>query len=278
MPDTEVVLEGAGFPEAPRWRDGRLWFSDLQRRRVLCLDPDTGTEDEVVAVPGVPSGLGWDALSRLLVVSMRDRRLLRREGSGLVEVVDLSGLGEGPCNDMAVDRAGHAYVGSVGYDFYRDEPPRPTVLIMVDADGVARTVADNLWCPNGAAFLTDGTLVVAETLARRLTAFDVAADGSLGGRRVWAALGTARPDGIAVDREGGCWVATVGSPEVLRVVEGGAVTDRVVASQPAVACALGGPAGATLYVCTAPGSSRDHIDRRAGRLERAQVAVAAAIR
>jgi sugar lactone lactonase YvrE len=262
---TEIVLSGVGFPEAPRWRDGRLWFSDMQQRAVLRFDPSSGCADRVREVPGVPSGLGWDLAGGLLVVSMWDGRLLRDPAP-----VDLTALAPPPWNDMVVDPCGRAYIGNTGFDFTRGEQPQPTVLALVDADGSARVAADGVVCPNG--MVVDGaTLIVAETYGGRLTAFDIGADGSLGSRRVWAALGDARPDGIALDAAGGCWVACFGSPEVLRVVEGGAVTARVVASQPAVACALD-DVGEWLYLCTAPGGSTANPDRRSGRIERARVA------
>ncbi len=194
--------------------------------------------------------------------------LLRLDASGPVEVADLTAFAGGPCNDMVVDGHGRAYVGNAGFDFTRNETPRPTVLVLVSGPGEARVVADDVLCPNGAGFTADGrTLILAETFRCRLTAFDVAADGSLSRRRVWADLGDEKPDGIAVDRTGGVWVATLGSRDVLRVAEGGAVTRVVTVSQPAIACALD-DAEEWLYVCTAPGRSGDHVDRRAGRIER----------
>jgi sugar lactone lactonase YvrE len=260
------MLPGVGFPEAPRWRAGRLWFSDLQQRAVFAWDPRSGDCASVVEVPGVPSGLGWDAGGRLLVVSMWDHRLLRLDPSGLVELADLTAFAGGPCNDMVVDGHGRAYIGNAGFDFTRSETPRPTVLALVSSTG-ARVVADDVLCPNGAGFTADGrTLILAETFRCRLTAFDVEPDGSLHRRRVWADLGNGQPDGIAVDRDGGAWVATLGSPDVLRIAEGGAVTARVTVSQPAIACALD-DTEEWLYVCTAPGRSGDHVDRRAGRIE-----------
>jgi YD repeat-containing protein len=272
---TEVVASGLGFAEGPRWRGGRLWFSDMHRRQVFTLDPDSGAVAEVVEVPGVPSGLGWDPAGRLLVVSMRDRRLLRLDGPAsngiLAEVADLSGLAVGWCNDMVVDRAGRAYVGNSGFDITSHESPRPTALTLVEPDGTARVVADDLVCPNGMVITPDGgTLIVAETFGCRLTAFDIDHDGSLRTQRMWADLGDGRPDGIALDPDGGCWVAVLGSHDVLRVVEGGAVTDRIVAGQPAVACALDGEAD-WLYLCTCAGRMLETRDRRVGRIERARL-------
>jgi sugar lactone lactonase YvrE len=257
-----ILLDGVGFPEAPRWRDGRLWFSDLQRRRVSYVDEAGVTE--VASVAGTPSGLGWDPAGNLLVVSMWDGQLIRCDGTS---VADLTTLAPPPWNDMVVDPLGRAYVGNVGFDFIRGEAPKPTVLALVEVDGSVRVAADDVMGPNGAVLVGE-TLILAETPRCRLTAFSVRPDGSLGDRRVWADLGDQRPDGIALDPDGGCWVACIGSPEVIRVAEGGAVTARVVVSQPAVACAVG---DGDLYVCTAPGSSRDQVDRLAGRIERLDV-------
>jgi sugar lactone lactonase YvrE len=268
---TEVVLAGVGFPEGPRWRDGRLWFSDMQDKRVRTFDPTTGATTVVAEVAGTPSGLGWDAGGRLLVVSMLDRRLLRLQGNMLVEVADLSGSSGGPCNDMVVDAFGRAYVGNIGFDLFAGAPPRPTGLALVDIDGSVRVVAPDLWCPNGAVLTADGgTLIVAETLRYRLTAFSVAPNGSLHDRRIWADLEDRKPDGITIDAEGACWVAVVGSPDVIRVLEGGRVVERVTATQPATACAID-DGGRALYICTAPGSSRENVGRQAGRIERADL-------
>jgi sugar lactone lactonase YvrE len=261
---TEVVLRGLGFPEAPRWRDGRLWFSDMQQRAVFRFDPASGDVSCAREVPGVPSGLGWDAAGGLMVVSMWDGRLLR-DGAP----VDLAALAPAPWNEMVVDPRGWAYVGTTGFDFTKGEQPQPTVLAVVDVDGSARVAAEGVVCPNG--MVVDGTtLILAETYAGRLTAFDIGADGSLSGRRVWASLGDARPDGIALDAEARCWVACFGSPEVIRVQEGGAVTARLVASQPAVACALD-DTREWLYLCTAPGGSTANLGEQAGRIERVRV-------
>ena len=211
-----ALLEGIAFGEGPRWRDGRLYFSDIGAGEVLAVDLDGRTE-RIVRVPFRPSGLGWLPDGRILIVSMSDHRLLRLDpdprakANRLVPVADLSPYCGGHANDMVVDARGRAYIGNLGFDL-EAEPmePRPTGLIRVDPDGTVRVVAQDLMCPNGLVITPDGaTLIAGESAAGRLTAFDLAADGSLSGRRVWADLaGQAVPDGICLDAEGGVWVAS----------------------------------------------------------------------
>ena len=195
-PTLTPFLDRLAFPEAPRWHDGALWFSDFYTQRIQRVDMK-GRCETVASVPGQPSGLGWLPDGRLLVVSMTDRRLLRLDGSVLVEVADLSKLAPFHCNDMVVDAKGRTYIGNFGFDFAARQAPRPTGLILVLPDGQARVVAQDLHFPNGAVITPDGrTLIIGETYASRLTAFDIADDGSLSGRRVWATLDKAAPDGI----------------------------------------------------------------------------------
>jgi len=273
---TRPVLYDVAFGEGPRWHDGRLYFSDMHSQRVLALSPD-GACETVCTVPGDPSGLGWGPDGRMLVVSMRDRRLLRVEADGsLSEVADLSALAPFHCNDMVVDRAGRAYVGHFGWDLHGGGAPRPASLIAVEADGRTRVAADALEFPNGVVISDDGrTLVVAETMGRRLTAFDVAPDGTLSGRRVFAAFDDVLPDGIALDAEGAIWVASPVSHGCFRVREGGEITDKVEVERQAFACMLGGPDRRDLYVCTA-GSSQPDVckQERDGRIEVVRVEVA----
>jgi sugar lactone lactonase YvrE len=289
MPDTTVVRDGLRFAEGPRWHDGRLWFSDFYDHVVLAMDPGGGTE-RVCAVDGQPSGLGWLPDGRLLVVSMLDRRVLRREPDGTLAVhADLWDLVPFHCNDMVVDGAGRAWVGNFGFDLHaytreraagvRREGGAPTtVLVRVDPDGTSAIVAGDLRFPNGAVVSADGrTLIVAESLGRRLTAFEIAEDGSLGGRRVWADLGTRPPDGICLDAGGGVWVADPTAPVCVRYAEGGEILDEVRTSQPCIACALGGDDRRTLYCLTAPTSDPDVVSgQRLARVESVAVAVAGA--
>jgi sugar lactone lactonase YvrE len=287
MPSSQVLLRGLAFGEAPRWRDGRLWFSDFYRHAVFTVDQD-GTEQQVVEVSGQPSGLGWLPDGDLLVASMTDRRVLRVGADGAVSThADLSGLATFHVNDMLVDDAGRAYVGNFGYDLHADlkareipailadESAGQAVLARVDPDGTVQAAADNLRFPNGMALVDGGrTLVVAETLRLRLTGFDVADDGTLSRPRVWAALGDrfVAPDGICADPQGGVWVANALGPQVLRIAEGGELVDTVDTTQLAFACALGGSDGRTLFAMTAPSSEPWEVaDVRLGAVERATV-------
>jgi sugar lactone lactonase YvrE len=270
---TDVVLEGLAFPEGPRWHDGRLWFSDMHAHEVVAVDLATGERETIVEVPACPSGLGWLPDGRLLVVSMEDRRVLRLEDSGLVEHADLSGLATFHCNDMVVDRVGRAYVGNFGFDLHQRADPVDAVLARVDPDGSVHAAADAMQFPNGSV-VHDTTLVVAESFAGRLTAFDVADDGSLSNRRVWAQLEGAVPDGICLDAEGAIWVASPTSNEVLRVREGGEVTHRVTLDRGAFACMLGGDDRRTLLICTSHSSDPvESAQQRSGRIESMRVDV-----
>lgn len=243
---------GLAFPEAPRWHDGALWFSDFYDHRV-CRVAAEGRAETMAEVPGQPSGLGWLPDGRLLVVSMLDRRLLRLDPDGLAEVADLSAFAPAPCNDMLVDGQGRAYIGNFGFDLPGRAPFAPTSLLLVTPDGSMRVVAEDMHFPNGMVLTPDGlTLIVAESYGQRLTAFHVKGDGSLERRRVWAQLEGrgVGPDGICLDAEGAVWLASPASREVLRVREGGAVTHRIATKDQPVACMLGGADRKTLFVLT----------------------------
>ncbi len=288
MTTPTVLLDGLTFPEGPRWRDGRLFFSDMHDGKVLAVDLE-GRVETIATVVGEPSGLGWLPDGRLLVVSMQDRRLLRLDPDGLHEVADLSKLATFHCNDMVVDAKGRAYVGNFGFDLHAGPPVaidgdavaeitekatfHKAEIVRVDPDGSARVVADDLSFPNGTVITPDGrTLVVGESFAARLTAFDVAADGSLSNRRVWAKLEKAVPDGICLDAEGAIWVASPVSAEVLRVHEGGHVSQRIQVATQAFACMLGGADRRTLFICTALDSQPDACRaKRGGRIEMVRV-------
>ncbi|RAJ67145.1 sugar lactone lactonase YvrE [Streptomyces sp. Amel2xB2] len=264
-----VVLDGFSYLECPRWHDGRLWVSDFYTDKVVVTDGRSGAGAEVVAeVPGQPSGLGFLPDGRALIVSMRDHRLLVRGEKGqLSEHADLSAVVSGVLNDMVVDEQGRAYVGNFGFDLMGGAALRYTTLTRVDPDGTVTTVAEDLGFPNGMVILPGGVLVVAETFAGRLTAFDVGADGGLENRRVWAQfdetpdtedVGEAAerlqvgPDGICADAEGAIWVADALHNRVLRVAEGGTVLDEIPTGTGVFACMLGGDDGRTLFLCAAP--------------------------
>ena len=272
------LIEGLAFAEAPRWHNHELWFSDFYTRQVLRVDRD-GRAHVVVEVPHQPSGLGWLPDGRLLVVSMVDRKLMRLDAGGLVEVADLSGVASFHCNDMVVDAKGRAYIGNFGFDiFTKGAPVTPTVLAMVTPEGAVTIAARDLYFPNGSVITPDGgTLIIGETYARKLTAFTVAADGTLTDQRVWAELGSIAPDGICLDAKGAVWVASPRSNEFVRVVKGGTITQRIPVSNQAIACALGGDDGKRLFMVIGRVKGRDEaLATRVGRIEYVDVDVAAA--
>jgi len=272
--ETKVLVDGLAFGESPRWHEGKLWFSDMHAHQVMAADLD-GNVETIVEVSAQPSGLGWLPEGRLLVVSMTDSRLLRLDPEGLVELADLSELASYHCNDMVVDQQGRAYVGNFGFDLNGGQPFTPAEIILVTPDGDARVVADQMAFPNGTIITPDGcTLIVGESFAARLTAFDIEPDGSLTGRRLWAQLQRAIPDGICLDSEGCIWVASPISSEVLRVREGGEVTNRIGVSTQAFACMLGGSERRTLFIMTAETSNPEEAkSKRSARVEMIKVDV-----
>ncbi len=275
MMKPEIVLEGLAFPEGPRWREGRLFFSDMHADEVVAMTPEGGRE-QVARVPEQPSGLGWLPDGRMLIVSMKDRKLLvTGDGGRLAEHADLSGVATSLCNDMVVDAQGRAYVGNFGSELEPDVERVPADLALVQPDGEVSVAAENMAFPNGSVITPDGrTLIVAETFAMALTAFDVAEDGSLSGRRTHAQLEGLFPDGICLDAEGGVWVASAVGHKVVRVGAGGRPTHEIPIETEAFACMLGDEDRRTLYICTAA-SSRPDICRasRTGRIEKVRVDV-----
>ena len=269
-----TLVDGLTFPEGPRWHDGRLWFSDFYSHRVLAVDAG-GKLETIVEVPQQPSGLGWTRDGKLLIVSMLDRKLLRLDGTALSTVADLSAFAGGPCNDMVVDRQGRAYVGNFGFDRHKGEAQRATCIVRVDPDGHLTKAADDLMFPNGTVITPDGkTMIVGETFAHRLTAFDIAADGTLSNQRLWARVEGCYPDGICLDAEGAIWVSDPFGHRLLRVFEGGHIAQEIpLAPRGAYACMLGGDDRRTLFVCTNSGSGPAMADKRDGRIETLRVDV-----
>ena len=268
MSEFTTLIGGLSFTECPRWRDGRLYVSDFYTHRVLAVASD-GAVETLAHVPQQPSGLGFLPDGRLLIVSMRDRKVLRREADGsLVTHADLPSLAPWHLNDMVVGGDGRAWIGNFGFDLMGGAPASTTVLICVEADGTAKVVADGLGFPNGMVLTPDGhTMIVAETTMNRLSAFDVALS-SLSARRTWAAFGDPQaatnageglgrvavaPDGICLDAEGAVWVADAMHGRLIRVAEGGAVLEELKTDAlGAFACMLGGEDGRTLFACVAP--------------------------
>jgi sugar lactone lactonase YvrE len=248
-PGLETLDVTGAFFECPRWHDGRLWVSDYWGRTVTAIAPDGGAE-VVAEVPGSPSGLGWLPDGTLLIVSMMGRKLLRVDGSAHADLSEYSGP---QCNDMVVDAAGRAYVSTIDFMAFAEMPA--TNLVRVDPDGTVALAAAGLAFPNGSVITPDGsTLIIAESWAARLTAFDIGPDGELVNRRVWAELGEGcAPDGIALDADGAVWVADAGGKRAIRVREGGEILAEISGGDlDVIACALGGPDGRTLFLCTTP--------------------------
>jgi sugar lactone lactonase YvrE len=279
MAELHTVVDGLAFPEGPRWHEDRLFFSDQHAHQVLALD-SAGNVEEIVRVEQQPSGLGWAPDGRLLIVSMLDRRLLRLDhggpdGARLSVVADLSALATFHCNDMVVAADGRAYVGNFGFDLDAGESPRPATLVMVEPDGAAAIVAEEMRFPNGTVITPDGrTLIVGESVAGCLTAFSIEPDGTLSNRRLWAQLTGATPDGICLDAEGAIWIACPLSNRCLRIAEGGAVLEEIATERPAFACMLGGDDRRTLYICTSEmGRASDTVARRPGRIQTREVDV-----
>ncbi len=285
---TTVLASGVGFPEDPRWHDEWLYFSDMTGGKVMRVNL-RGDVEEVVRVPGTPSGLGWLPGGEMLVVSMNDKRVLAWAAGSLSEYANLEGLASFKCNDMVLDAQGRAYVGTFGFDFEGLAPFAPGEVIFVDAKGQAKLVASGLSFPNGLVLPPGGSkLLVAETFGERVSSFDILEDGSLGSRMTWAELRGTTPDGIALDEEDGLWVPSPVSGAVFRVLEGGQITDVVRVERQPYACRLGGPEGRTLFVLTSapleslfklmakPFDASKTNDANAGRVEMTDVSIAGA--
>ncbi len=265
----DILFEGGNYFECPRWHDGRWWAVDFYRYGVFTYDAD-GREERVLDVEGQPSGLGWLPDGDLLVVSMKDRRVLRRASDGTVtEHADVSALTGGHLNDMIVNRDGVAYAGNFGFDLMGGGHPATATLVRIDPSGEASVAAEDLWFPNGMVITDDGTLIVAETMAARFTAFTIGADGELTDRRIWAQVQpspepgdtesmfgavTFGPDGCALDAEGHVWAANALGGVLCRVAPGGEIVEEIAAPDGlgVFACALGGEDGRTLVACAAP--------------------------
>jgi sugar lactone lactonase YvrE len=265
----KIVASGFNYLECPRWHEGTLWFVDFYTCGVYRLSPD-GTPEKVVHVDQQPSGMGWLPDGRMLVVSMKDRKVLRREKDGAMAVhADIWDKCDGHANDMVVAPNGNAYVGNFGYDLMGGAPHKSTVLVLIRPDGSSQIVADGLAFPNGTVISPDGkTLIVNESFGNRISQFDIKPDGALGPRRDFANFGdlgdepnlgvriersTIIPDGLALDAEGAVWFADTIHNRAVRMAEGGKILDEVNTGTDGVfAVALGGEDGKSLFLCAAP--------------------------
>lgn len=288
--DLRVVVDNLSFLECPRWHEGRLWFSDFYTYGVYSVLPSGQDLRLEVKIPQQPSGLGWLPDGRLLIVSMRDRKIMRREVDGTLAVhADLSAHVSGHLNDMVVDAVGRAYVGEFGFDLMAGAPFKTANLLRVDPDGTVTVAAHDMFFPNGCVITDDGTLLVNETFGNRISAFDISVDGSLTAHRIWAqfaptptdrkldkimAQAVIGADGCCLDAEGALWVADGLGARALRVHQGGEVTAEIRPEHGVFACMLGGEDGKTLFLCEAP-DFHEHArkDAREGRLLAVDVAV-----
>ena len=279
----ETLMKGLTFGEGPRWHENKFYFSDFYSHKVYSLDL-SGKHEVIVEIPNQPSGLGWTPDGTMLIVSMKDRKLMSFKDGQLKERADLTEFSSFHCNDMVVDIDGNAFIGNFGFNTYDGEEIKPTNLILVKPGEEPVLAADNLFFPNGTVITPDNkTLIVGETYAARLTAFDKSEDGSLSNRRIWADLkvnaeeGTVPlPDGMCIDEEGAIWVASPSTAEVIRVHEGGMISERIPVQTNAFACMLGGEDRRTLFICTSNGSGVDPeaaLREKSGKIEITQVDV-----
>ncbi len=263
-----TLAAGLMFPEAPRWFNGELWFTDQHAQRVLRMQPD-GSLIEVIQTPDLPGGLGWLPDGTALVVLMTERRVCRIVNGQLEDYADLSALASFHCNDMLVDAQGRAWVGNFGYDLHGGEPVKSAEIVLIPFNGSPRIAARDLIFPNGMGMTADGsTLIVAETFASRITAFDIAADGQLGNARLWADLDGAYPDGLCLNPDGTLWVATPNTNQVVKVREGGEIISRVSTHGRPYACTLGGDNGKQLYITSSETDDPEQAKiQQSGRIE-----------
>jgi sugar lactone lactonase YvrE len=269
MDRPQLLMSGIAFGESPRWHKGRLWFADWSAEELIAVDL-SGRSEVIARVQSFPFCIDRLPSGELVVVSAARRKLLKLEPDGSFSTyADLKPIADKPWNEIVIDGRANAYVNGGGFDFQAGEPFAPGVIALVTPDGVARQVADGIAFPNGIAVSPDNsTLIVAESYAARLTAFEIAADGSLTDRRVWAELGEAAPDGICIDASGAVWYADVPNKCCVRVREGGQVLDRIELDRGCFSCALGGPDRRTLFMVTREWRGLDDVgaEQRTGQI------------
>lgn len=280
---SEVLIDGLIFPECPRWRDDKLFFSDMHAHKVMTVDL-SGKTTTLAEFPHRAAGLGFLPDGQLLINTMRDLQVHRLGPDGIQPVADLTQYGDDFINDMVVDGHGRAYIGARNKRPSPEHPPSGRIVLF-SMDGTTRMVADELDGPNGSVITPDGkTFIVAETAGHKLTAFDIRDDGTLTNRRVFADLGERVADGICLDADGAVWIGSPGTRECARVLEGGEVTHTVRCGERwPLACMLGGEDGRTLFLMncitthenmaklTSP--DLDHLSESRGWIEVVQVEV-----
>ncbi|MDW3215033.1 MAG: SMP-30/gluconolactonase/LRE family protein [Ilumatobacteraceae bacterium] len=264
MDEWSLLVDGVDFGEGPRWRDGALWYSDFHQRAVYRVSADGERTAVYDGLDDRPSGMGWLPDGTFLVVFMTSRRVMCDRGDGrLVEYADLSSIATHHCNDLIVDRHGNAFVGNFGFDLEALASFAPADLAVVRPDGSVAVAAPDMAFPNGAVITPDDTtLIVGQSFGGNYIAFTMHDDGTLTDRRQWAEIPGTAPDGCALDDAGGIWFSDALGSQVVRVEEGGNVTDRIATPMPTFACMLGGDDGRTLFALCSPGS---HPDESAGK-------------
>ena len=268
MSSVELLIDGLDFGEGPRWRDGVLWYSDFFQHRVYTVSLDGKRETVLDLGDEQPSGLGWLPDGDLLVVGMLDRKLFRYNGNQTTVHADLSDIATWHCNDMVVSKSGVAYVG----DYGSGGAPVMANLAAVYDDGTKKVAATGLNFPNGSVITQDEkTLIVGETFSCQYTAFSIESDGTLSDSRIWAEMPGRLPDGCALDSENAIWFADAFSSQVVRVIEGGEITDVIDLPQRTFACMLGGDDGRTLFILTATSDPETGIEPGKGAIYITQV-------
>jgi sugar lactone lactonase YvrE len=253
----EIFATGLGLGESPRWHDGRVWVCDWTAGEVLSFGAD-GQRRVELGMTGLPFSIDWLPEGRALLTCTT--------GVVTADGAPYGATGQG-WNEIVVDPRGNAFANAAGFDLMGGEQPRPGFVWVIRPDGSAREVAGEVMFPNGMAVTPDGsTLIVAESYACRLTAFDIAEDGGLSGRRLWADLGEHAPDGICLDADGAVWYASVPGRCCVRVAEGSKVLERVDADRGCFACMLGGDDGCTLYIVATEWSGVEGVGGRTGQV------------
>jgi sugar lactone lactonase YvrE len=270
MSEFTPLLKDLGLVESPRWHDDRLLFSDWGTGEVLAFRLD-GTRELITRIDAMPFCLDRLPDGRLLIVA--GQRVLARDFDGTLSAYgELAAISSKPWNDIVTDGRGNMYVNNIGFDF-PDDDFAPGLIALIRPDGTVRWVADGLAFPNGMAVTPDNsTLIVAESYGGVLTAYDIAADGDLSNRRIWADLKGAAPDGICIDAEGAVWFAEVPGRRCVRVREGGEVMQTITSELGCFACMLGGPKGTTLFVTAAAWPDAMTPGSRTGQILAANVA------
>ena len=274
MTSTELLIDGLDFGEGPRWHDGLLWYSDFFQHRVYTVSSDGKRETILDLGNEQPSGLGWLPNGELLVVGMLERKILKYDGNQTTVHAELDDIATWHCNDMVVSNSGVAYVGNFGYDYGSGVPAVMANLAAVFQDGTKTVAATGLHFPNGSVITADEkTLIVGETFSCQYSAFSILSDGSLSDGRIWAEMPGRLPDGCTLDSENGIWFADAFSSQVVRVLEGGEITDVIDLPQRTFACMLGGDDGQTLFILTATSDPETGIEPGNGAIYTAQVKI-----